>query len=166
MNLLLTGFMGAGKSTIGRLLARRLGYYFLDTDTEIERQQSCTVADIFQYADETRFRDLETELLEELQSVRNTIIATGGGMVVREQNRELMKSLGKCVYLRVPPAHLIGRLSRDKHRPLMRQGDETPEQRVTRLLEEREPIYMEAEMVIDTGHFTPAQTVTEIIRNL
>lgn len=166
MNLLLTGFMGAGKSTIGRLLARRLGYYFLDADTEIERKQNCTIADIFRYAGETQFRDLETELLEGLQSVQNTILATGGGMVVREQNRTLMKTLGRRVYLRVPPANLVGRLSRDKHRPLMHQGEETPEQRVTRLLEEREPIYMEAEVVVDTGRLTPAQTVTEIIRKL
>ena len=166
MNLLLTGFMGVGKTTIGRLLARRLGYCLLDTDTEIERQQDCTIADIFRDAGEIRFRDLETRLLESLQSVQNTIIATGGGMVVREQNRALMQSLGKRIYLRTPPAHLIGRLSRDKHRPLLHQGEETPEQRVTRLLNEREPIYMEAEVVVDTQHLTPAQTATEIIRKL
>lgn len=166
MNLLLTGFMGAGKSTIGRLLARRLGYYCLDTDTEIECKQNCTIADIFRDAGETQFRDLETELLEGLQSVQNTIIATGGGMVFREQNRTLMKSLGRRVYLRVSPATLVGRLSQDKHRPLLQQGTEAPEPRVTRLLEEREPIYMEAEVVVETGCLTPVQTVTEIIRNL
>ena len=93
MNIILIGFMGAGKTTVGRKLANRLGYFFLDTDQQIEKQQGCTIEEIFRYAGEATFRDLETKLLENLQSVRNTILSTGGGMFIHSKNQELLKDI-------------------------------------------------------------------------
>lgn len=165
MMVFLTGFMGCGKSTVGRLLARRLGYFFLDTDAEIERQQQCTIAEIFAYAGELRFRDLETQMLERLQGSANVIVSTGGGMIVRPENREWMKQLGRRVYLRVPEEVLFARLQRDRKRPLM-QHELPPEERVRSLMVDRSPLYEEAELIIDSQDLTPAQTTTAIIRSL
>ena len=94
MNILLTGFMGAGKTTVGKKLSKRLGYFFIDTDREIEKEQGCTISEIFKYGGEICFRDLETNMLQQLQSKQNLVIATGGGMVMRQENRNLMQNLG------------------------------------------------------------------------
>ena len=101
MNILLTGFMGAGKTTVGKKLAKRLGYFFIDTDREIEKEQGCSITEIFKYGGEECFRDLETDILQKLQTKQNLVIATGGGMVLRNENRSLMQSLGTRVYLKV-----------------------------------------------------------------
>ena len=89
MNILLIGFMGSGKSTIGRKLAKLLEYSFVDTDSEIEEDQGCSVDEIFKYGGEECFRKIETRLLEKLLNVENFVIATGGGIVIREQNQRL-----------------------------------------------------------------------------
>ncbi len=164
MNILLTGFMGAGKTTVGRKLAKRLGYYFIDTDSEIEREQGCSIPDIFRYAGEPCFRDLETDLLKSMVNHKNSIIATGGGMVLRKENRELMQQIGKRVFLRVSLEDLLKRLQQDKQRPLLQQ--ENPVEKIHRMLEERTPIYEEAECIIDTSKFTAQQMVSEIIRKI
>lgn len=164
MNILLTGFMGAGKTSVGRKLAKRLGYRFIDTDSEIEREQGCSVPDIFKYAGESCFRNFETRLLEKLQTQNNSIIATGGGMVLRQENRELMRKIGKRVFLKVSVEELLLRLRQDKQRPLLQQKH--PEELIQLMLKERTPIYEEAECIIDTSKLSPQQMVSEIIRSI
>ena len=159
MNILLTGFMGAGKTTVGRKLAKRLGYFFIDTDQEIEKEQGCSINDIFKYGGENCFRDMETDLLKRLQSRENSVVATGGGMVMRSLNRELMRSLGKRVYLKVSFEEIFRRMRQDKKRPLFQQDEE----KIREILEERIPIYEQAECIIDTHKMNSSQMVTEII---
>ncbi len=165
MMLFLTGFMACGKSTVGRQLARRLGYFYLDTDSIIEKEQNCTIAEIFSFGGEQSFRDLETQLLKRLRGRQNTVVSTGGGMIVRPENRELMRSMGKVVYLKVSDEELIRRLHKDYKRPLMHDG-KTPEERVSELMQVRRHLYDEAELIILSQGLTPSQTATEIIRNL
>ena len=164
MNILLTGFMGAGKTTVGKKLSKRLGYFFIDTDREIEKKQECSISEIFKYGGEICFRDLETNMLQQLQSKQNLVIATGGGMVMRQENRNLMQNLGTRVYLKVGLEELIRRLKKDKKRPLLQES--SPIERITEMLEQRKSIYEEAECIVDTTDLSPQQMVSEIIRKL
>ena len=164
MNILLTGFMGAGKTTVGKKLAKRLGYFFIDTDREIEKEQGCSIAEIFKYGGEECFRDLETDILQKLQTKQNLVIATGGGMVLRNENRSLMQSLGTRVYLKVELQELMRRLKKDKKRPLLQKSK--PEEHILEMLQQRKSIYEEAECIIDTTDLSPHQMVTEIIRKI
>ena len=164
MNILLTGFMGAGKTTVGKKLAKRLGYFFIDTDREIEKEQGCSIAEIFKYGGEECFRDLETDILQKLQTKQNLVIATGGGMVLRNENRSLMQSLGTRVYLKVELQELMRRLKKDKKRPLLQKLK--PEEHILEMLQQRKSIYEEAECIIDTTDLSPHQMVTEIIRKI
>ena len=164
MNILLTGFMGAGKTTVGKKLAKRLGYLFIDTDREIEKEQGCSITEIFKYGGEECFRDLETDILQKLQTKQNLVIATGGGMVLRNENRSLMQSLGTRVYLKVELQELMRRLKKDKKRPLLQKSK--PEEHILEMLQQRKSIYEEAECIIDTTDLSPHQMVTEIIRKI
>ena len=156
--------MGAGKTTVGKKLSKRLGYFFIDTDREIEKEQGCTISEIFKYGREICFRDLETNMLQQLQSKQNLVIATGGGMVMRQENRNLMQNLGTRVYLKVGLEELIRRLKKDKKRPLLQEA--RPIERITEMLEQRKSIYEEAECIVDTTDLSPQQMVSEIIRKL
>ena len=164
MNILLTGFMGAGKTTVGKKLAKRLGYFFIDTDREIEKEQGCSITEIFKYGGEECFRDLETDILQKLQTKQNLVIATGGGMVLRNENRNLMQSLGTRVYLKVELQELMRRLKKDKKRPLLQKSK--PEEHILEILQQRRSIYEEAECIIDTTDLSPHQMVTEIIQKI
>ena len=164
MNILLTGFMGAGKTTVGKKLAKRLGYFFIDTDREIEKEQGCSITEIFKYGGEECFRDLETDILQKLQTKQNLVIATGGGMVLRNENRSLMQSLGTRVYLKVELQELMRRLKKDKKRPLLQKSK--PEEHILEMLQQRKSIYEEADCIIDTTDLSPHQMVTEIIRKI
>ena len=119
MNILLTGFMCAGKTTIGRKLAKLLDYNFIDTDMEIEEDQGCSVEEIFKYGGEECFRDMETKVLGKLKNVKNSVIATGGGIILREFNQGILKQIGRQVYLKVPKKELLQRLNNVKNRPLL-----------------------------------------------
>ena len=156
--------MGAGKTTIGKKLAKRLGYLFIDTDREIEKEQGCSITEIFKYGGEECFRDLETDILQKLQTKQNLVIATGGGMVLRNENRSLMQSLGTRVYLKVELQELMRRLKKDKKRPLLQKSK--PEEHILEMLQQRKSIYEEAECIIDTTDLSPHQMVTEIIRKI
>jgi len=164
MNILLTGFMGAGKTTIGRKLAKLLEYSFIDTDTEIEEDQGCSVNEIFKYGGEECFRDMETRLLKKLMNVQNSVIATGGGIVLREQNQVILQKIGKRVYLKVPQAELLQRLKNDRKRPLLKEKN--PESVLNKMFEERSLLYEKAECIMDTGHQSPQNIASEIIRKL
>jgi len=164
MNILLTGFMGAGKTTIGRKLAKLLEYSFIDTDTEIEEDQGCSVNEIFKYGGEECFRDMETRLLKKLMNVQNSVIATGGGIVLREQNQVILQKIGKRVYLKVPQAELLQRLKNDRERPLLKEKN--PESVLKKMFTERSLLYEKAECIMETSQLSPQKIASEIIRQL
>ncbi|MBC8260078.1 MAG: shikimate kinase [SAR324 cluster bacterium] len=164
MNIILIGFMGSGKTTIGRKLAHLLEYTFIDTDSEIEDDQSCSVTEIFKYGGEECFREMETRLLKKISNTQNSIIATGGGIVLRKENRKLLQKIGKRVYLRVPVEELLQRLKNVQNRPLLKQ--QKPELVFQKMQKERNLLYEDAECIIDTGQRSPHQIATEIIQEL
>lgn len=146
----LIGMPGSGKSSVGRQLARRLNWAFVDTDTEIERQIGCSIRTYFEREGEAAFRDVEQAVLVRLIDRDRAILATGGGVVLRETNRELLASHAQVVYLRSTPEELMRRLRHDTHRPLLQVGD--PYRKVREIFEQRDRLYREcARFVIETG---------------
>lgn len=161
-NIILMGFMGAGKTTIGKKLSKALNWEFIDTDAYIEEEQGRKISDIFAEDGEMAFRDMETDLLKRLQNGENQfVLSIGGGMPVREENRALLRNLGMVVYLKTSKEEIIRRVSGDKNRPLLQGGD--LEEKVTNLMNARECIYIEtAHVEIVTDGKTPEQVVEEI----
>lgn len=160
-NIILIGFMGSGKSAVGRKLARDMNYRFADTDQIIEETEGMKIKDIFEKHGEEHFRDLETKLLKSLlEKTRRTVLSTGGGMPVREENAGLLRSMGKVFYLKTSKETIIGRLHGDESRPLLKGNlDEKAE----RLLKSREPIY---ERAADITINTDGKTIDEIINEI
>ena len=159
-NIILTGFMATGKSSLGRLLAERLNYDFIDTDTEIERRRGCTVAAIFQNEGEAAFRALETELVRELSQRHRLVIATGGGLVMNPVNVELLQASGTIICLNAEPEEILARVSRQKHvRPLLQAPD--PRAKIAELLAQRAPVYAQFRQLATSG-----QTHAELIARL
>jgi shikimate kinase len=151
-NIVLIGFMGSGKSTIGRELHQRLGYQLMDLDQMIEEKLGKKITEIFRDKGETFFRDLETELLTQisLDSDVRHIISTGGGVVVRPENREILHKLGYVVWLNAKPNVIFERTSRNRDRPLLQT--ENPREAIKQLMELREPWYREtAHLTVDTS---------------
>jgi len=138
-NIVLIGFMGSGKSTIGRLIAGRLGFQFVDTDALVVQRAGCEIAEIFQRDGEAGFRDHETAALESLTHRDRCVIATGGGVIVRERNRELLRELGLVVLLHASEDAIFERVSRNSKRPLLQT--ENPRQTLANLLAARRPLY-------------------------
>lgn len=161
-NVVLVGFMGCGKTTVGVRLSYRLKRPVEDTDKRIEREQGMTVSEIFASHGEERFRKLETQLLERMcreESCR--IVATGGGLPMRPENRSLLKKLGPVVYLRVQPETVYERLKEDRTRPLLQGGD--PMGRIRSMLEQRHPVYQQvADLVVDVDELTVEEIVDKI----
>ncbi|MDA7517967.1 shikimate kinase [Akkermansiaceae bacterium] len=141
-NIVLIGFMGTGKSTIGRELSKMLSYPLVDTDQAIVKKAGKPIPRIFADEGEEAFRKMETEILEELAEKGGNIIATGGGIIGSERNREILRKLGYVVWLAASPKEILERTSRNSNRPLLNGVD--PEGSIMRLLEERTPLYMEA----------------------
>lgn len=158
-NVVLIGFMGCGKSTIGIKLSYRLRRVVEDTDKLIERRQKRSISDIFAVEGETYFRDLETQTLKDLTTEKGSkIISVGGGTPVREENRKLLKKLGTVVYLRVQPETVCERLKGDTTRPLL-QGD-NPQEKVRTLMESRKDAYEScADLIIDVDDKDVVQIV-------
>ena len=152
MSLILEGFMGSGKSAVGERLASKLGIPFIDTDREIEERQGCPVADIFSSSGEEAFRQMETSMLYGLYlSEGNAVISLGGGMPVRAANAEIIKKLGKVVYLKAEPEVLISRLEKEAEGRPMLDGYDLG-RRVSSLLEERGKYYLGlADIIIDVS---------------
>lgn len=149
-NIILIGFMGCGKTTMGIRLSYKLRRQFLDTDKLIEKREGRSISEIFEAEGEEYFRRLETKILEELtESCSHQIISVGGGTPLREENRKLLRKLGKVIYLKVSPETVYQRLRGDRTRPLL-QGD-APMKKIQELLEKRESLYEEAADVIITG---------------
>lgn len=148
--LILVGMMGAGKTTVGRVLARRLKRSFLDTDEEIERRCGVRIPVIFDIEGEAGFRAREVQMIAELCALEDVVIATGGGAVLAEENRRMLAACGVVVYLHARPPHLWQRVRHDRNRPLLATAD--PQKKLEELYAERDPLYREiADLVIDTG---------------
>lgn len=148
-NVILIGFMGCGKTTVGLRLSYRLRRTVIDTDKEIEKEEKRTISDIFATDGEPFFRDLETSSLKKLiGSTNNQIISVGGGLPMREENRRLLHELGQVFYLRAEAETIYERLKDDTTRPLL-QG-ENPLTKIKTLLQERDPYYLEAADVVIT----------------
>jgi shikimate kinase len=161
----LIGMPGCGKSTVGRNLARRLGWPFADTDAAIERQIGGPIRDYFEQHGEASFRDLEERALDELTAMRAGVLATGGGVVLREANRQRLQTRAQVVYLRSTPEELFRRLRHDTQRPLLQVAD--PLRRLRELFRERDPLYRAtAHYVIETGRPTVKMLVGMILMQL
>lgn len=145
MNLILIGMMGSGKSTVGRLLAERMGLKFIDTDALIEEMQGLTITKIFELYGEKHFRHLETELLEKLSDMDGAVISTGGGMVLNPWNLILLRKMGKIVYLMGSAFQLSKNLEGEvENRPVLKDN------RIEVLITVREPIYRSsADMIVE-----------------
>ncbi len=164
-NLYLIGLMGAGKTTIGRQLARQLGLEFLDSDREIERRTGVSIPTIFEIEGEEGFRRREAQTIAELATCSRHIIATGGGVVLREENRHRLKSSGYVVYLNVPPEILWERTRLDKNRPLLTVDN--PLQRLRELFVARDPLYREiADRIVEGGRSSADSIVQHLLREL
>ena len=160
-NIFLVGMPGAGKSTLGKSLAKRLSLTFVDADHEMVAKTGVSIATIFEFEGEAGFRVREGQLLAELVTRQDMVLATGGGAILCEPNRETLRSHGVVIYLRASLNDLRARTMRDTKRPLLQAGD--PEKVLRDLLNIREPLYNElAHLVVDTGR-QPAAKLTEII---
>src|SRR5690606_15532127 len=160
-NLILVGFMGTGKSTVGRLLAERLGWTFTDSDTRIEEEQGATIAALFERDGEPRFREIESDTLLRLLADERQVVATGGGAVLAERNRIGMLEGGYVVALTASKETIIARVSGDTARPLL-MGD--LEERVSTLMETRKYAYDFADLKLDTTGLTPDQIAGRILQ--
>jgi shikimate kinase len=158
-NIILVGFMGSGKTSVGIRLAERLSYRFRDTDQVLEQKAGDTINHIFSVHGEDYFRNLETDLLNELRRGMNqTVLSTGGGLPLREQNGKLLKEMGYVVYLKANKQTTVKRLKGDTSRPLL-QGEEL-EQKVEKMLNIRSPIY---EQIAHKIIATDDKTINEIV---
>lgn len=164
-NLILVGPMGAGKSTIGRLLAKELRLPFKDSDKEIEQRTGADIPWIFDVEGEQGFREREQAVIVDLCAADGLVLATGGGAVLREENRRALRSGGRVIYLHATVEQQIDRTSRDRNRPLLRTAD--PARVLSELMAIRDPLYREiADVVIETDERPPRMVVLEIIERL
>jgi shikimate kinase len=150
--------MGAGKSTVGRELARRLDYVFLDLDELIARQVGKSVQEIFAELGETEFRKLEREAIRSCEQLTRAVVALGGGAYVSTENRDLLRKIGRTVWLDCPLEICLKRISGDKSRPLL--GDEKA---MRKLLEQRRTAYAEADQAVQADEGSPEQIAIEIV---
>ncbi|HHU70193.1 MAG TPA: shikimate kinase [Thermoanaerobacterales bacterium] len=161
INIILTGFMGAGKTTIGRIVAKELNMKFIDTDEEIVRTTGLSITEIFERFGEEYFRDIEEEIIERVASGKGLVIASGGGIVLRERNINNLKKNGIIFLLTADENELLNRVYGSTDRPLIKKGTED----FLRLLDEREERYFEtADYIIDTNKRTAESAAWEIIR--
>lgn len=157
--------MGAGKSTVGKALAKHLSWDFFDTDHLIEQQTGVSIPTIFEIEGEAGFRRRESMVLASFEGKQSLVVATGGGVVLSEENRTVLKRMGAVIYLGASAAELYQRTRLDKNRPLL-QGP-NPRKKIEELLIQRQPLYQEvANLVIETGRQPVSQLVDKICTSL
>lgn len=161
-NIILTGFMGTGKSTVGRLVAAELGREFVDMDTLIEQREGRPIRQIFAESGEAYFRQLEAGLCRELAQQEGLVIATGGGALVAEVNLRVMESSGLVICLDCDPAVLWQRIGQSEDRPMLAARDETRFARLAALLEQRAAAYGRIKHHLDVTHLSPAEAARRI----
>lgn len=164
-SIFIVGPMGAGKTTIGRLLARALDREFVDSDWYVEEQTGADIPWIFAKEGEAGFRDRETRAIDELTQQPNIVLATGGGAVMRSDNRDYLHDRGIVVYLNAPVDVQMARTSKDKSRPLLQQPN--PRQILQDLYRIRDPLYRQvAHIILPTGHTYPRHMVNQLLKQL
>ncbi len=164
-NVFLVGPMGSGKSTIGRALASQLGKRFMDCDHEIEGRTGASIPLIFEIEGETGFRKRESQVLDELTQDGGIVLATGGGAVLAEENRQRLKSRGIVIYLQAPIEVLVKRTAHDRNRPLLANVDRR--EKLTELMQVREPLYREvADIVVSSGGRPASAVARDIVKQL
>lgn len=163
LNIYLIGLMGAGKTTVGRQLAKRLGYPFYDSDHEIVERTGVPIPTIFEIEGEEGFRRRETQTIHDLAQGKGLVMATGGGAVIKPENRECLRRTGWVVYLNVPPLMLYERTRHDRNRPLLQVAD--PLAKLEELYATRDPLYREiAHLIVDGGHLIASGIVHHLLR--
>jgi shikimate kinase len=161
----LIGLPGSGKTTVGRQLARRLSLPFIDSDHAIEARLGCSIREFFEREGESRFRDVEEEVIDTLTQQSTGVLSTGGGVVLRQANRQHLRDRGHVVYLKSVPEELYRRLRHDVNRPLLQVAD--PLSRLRDLYAERDPLYREvAHYVVETGRPSVSMLVNMVIMQL
>ena len=160
-NVYLIGLMGAGKTTIGRKLAKLLHLDFIDTDQLLEQRTGVSISHIFEIEGESGFRDRESRLLAEISNSPPTVVSTGGGIILRPENRRIIRKHGRVIYLRATVNVLWKRLKNCQSRPLLQAPD--PKDRLSQLLLERDPLYAdEADIIVDIGSGSATRTTRQI----
>lgn len=166
-NIILIGFMGTGKTSLGKAAAEKLKIPFMDTDDLIVEREGMTINEIFAGKGEEYFRSLETQLITELQDMEGGhVIAVGGGLPLREENRPLLKKLGRVIYIRTSPRILASRLETDTKRPVLKQGEGTILEKVERILSEREPKYKDAADIVIENDGMSFYTITKKLADI
>lgn len=163
-NIILTGFMGAGKSAVGKKLAERLSMEIIDTDDVIEQESGMKISDIFSQFGEDHFRKLEKMVVEEISTFNNHVIITGGGVVVNKENIENLRKNGIIVYLHTTPEVIYERVKSETHRPLLQAKD--PMKKIKELLDYRAQFYANNDIEVDTSNLSVDEVVEEIIKHL
>ncbi len=164
-NVYLVGLMGAGKTTVGRMLAKRLSLDFVDSDREIEARTGVSIPTIFEIEGEDGFRKRETQVIADLSLRSGQVVATGGGAVLRQENRDKMRMSGFVVYLNAPPHVLLERTRHDRNRPLLQVAD--PLLKLTELLSHRDQFYRAvAHLVVDNGRINTQNVLQMLIKEV
>lgn len=164
-NIILIGAMGAGKSTVGRRLAKRLGTQFYDSDQVIQKKTGVDIPTVFEYEGESGFRKREEKVIDELCLLEDIVLATGGGAVLSEKTRELLSARGIVFYLKASVDTLLNRTQGDTNRPLLNALNK--QQTISALLQQREPLYQEiADHIIITDRHTTNWTVNQILKRI
>lgn len=163
-NIVLTGFMGTGKTEVGKILAKKLGFVFMDIDQFIEKEQGMSVSRIFEERGENGFRELEAKAVRKVSEMRNVVISTGGGAMLREENIENLKNSGILVCLSASPEVVFRRIGASKNRPLLQVTD--PLQKIKDLMGFRRRYYEKSDIIIETDNMTPLLAAEEIISAL
>ncbi len=159
-NIILTGFMGTGKTSVGTRLARDLDFAFVDTDSLIEADQNMSITAIFAKSGEPYFRDVESKIIDEVMRQENQVVSTGGGAVIRDANREAFKKAGFVICLSAKPEVIYDRIRHETHRPLLQTPD--PLAKIRELLAGRAKYYGQADAIVDTS----GKSVDEVIREI
>ena len=164
-NIIMVGFMGSGKTTVGRIVAKKLGYEFFDTDKYIEQKEGMTITEIFAEKGEPYFRSLELDVAKEISQSENKVIGTGGGMVKNDEIMSLLKANGVVIYLKASAGKIAHNLRNDNSRPLLAGGDKF--EKIKALLSEREHLYKNAaDILINTDRKVPKKVALLIIDKL
>ncbi|MFA5100817.1 MAG: shikimate kinase [Candidatus Omnitrophota bacterium] len=163
-NIYIVGFMGTGKTVVGRALAQKARVIFVDLDSCIEEKENMTINDIFKAKGEAYFRSIEKETLFNAAQQKGAVISCGGGVVVDPDNMARMKETGICVCLAASPQEILKRIGVTKHRPLLHSGD--PLDRIQSLLSSRDSYYRQADILIDTTHLSIEEIAAAILEKL
>lgn len=160
-SIILTGFMGTGKSAVGKALAEKLSFRLIDTDAMIEERAGTSINKLFEKKGENFFRDLETEVIRDIAGTKNAIVITGGGAVIREINIENLRKCGTIVCLTATPDEIYKRIKDETHRPLLRVDD--PVGKIKKLLEIRKEFYERSDNFVDTTELSVVEVADRII---